>query len=133
MINFPDYMDIYLHMAIGLEPFRVVNIAGFTNIEMSVKESDRANNLYFNTDEPEELPEVATYLVPYDADAFIVSCSCPDDEIIDMRIDDVRKMQFRKWHKFKIPYRVEPGAIIRFTSDKDAYVNAQLILMKRGL
>ena len=129
-MSWPDYFDIWLHFAIGLDNFKVVNIAGFSNSELIVSEADRANNLF---ESEVEYPEIAAYLVPCDADAYIVSCSCPDDEIIDMLINDTRKMQFKRWHKFKIPYRVEPDFLIRFTSDNDAYINAQLLLLKRGL
>lgn len=74
--------------------------------------------------------EVAIYSVPMDKDAYILSLSSSSEFEIDLKINGMREMIFKNWHKFRAPFKVEGD--ITFESQEDAYVIAQLLMQKRG-
>jgi hypothetical protein len=75
--------------------------------------------------------EAAIYSIPADMSGFILSLASPNDIEIDLKINGIRELTFRKWHKFIAPLPAEGD--ITFESADDVYVIAQILMQKRGL
>ena len=76
------------------------------------------------------ITENAAFSVPYYWDAFILSMSSPATEEIELVVNSRSVNSFVNYYKYEIPFRVNGGSDIMFSSYTDNVVMMEILLIK---